>query len=65
MKKAYELSILCNCKISVTIVDEFNNYYQYVTSEEDKTLLQHANNTSSELLTNTIFIEVNTFYFYC
>jgi hypothetical protein len=36
MKKAYELSILCDCEIALIIFSSSNKLYQYASTDMDK-----------------------------
>ena len=38
MKKAYELSILCDCEIALIIFSSSNKLYQYASTDMDKVL---------------------------
>lgn len=59
MKKAYELSILCECEIGIIIFDSHNNLYTYADNDINNILQKCAENTEPyELLTNTDIIEV-------
>ena len=42
MKKAYELSVLCDCEISVIIFNSHNKLFQYASSDMDKVLLKYT-----------------------
>jgi hypothetical protein len=43
MKKAYELSVLCNCEIALIIFNNSNNkLVQYASSEIDKVLMRYT-----------------------
>lgn len=42
MKKAYELSILCDCEIALIIFTSANKLYQYASSDMDKVLLKYT-----------------------
>ncbi len=42
MKKAYELSVLCNCEISVIIFNSHNKLFQYASTDMDKILLKYT-----------------------
>lgn len=60
MKKAYELSIMCNCEISLIIFTESDELYKYASTDLDLTLLKYTECTrTQESLTNKNFIEVN------
>ena len=41
MKKAYELSVLCDCEISVIIFNSHNKLFQYASTDMDKVLLKY------------------------
>jgi hypothetical protein len=42
MKKAYELSILCDCEIAVVIFNSQNKLFQYASTDMDKILLKYT-----------------------
>ncbi|GAB1597921.1 myocyte-specific enhancer factor 2A-like [Argonauta hians] len=42
MKKAYELSVLCDCEIALIIFTSGNKLYQYASSDMDKVLLKYT-----------------------
>jgi hypothetical protein len=42
MKKAYELSVLCDCEIALIIFTNNNKLYQYASSDMDKVLLKYT-----------------------
>lgn len=42
MKKAYELSVLCNCEIALIIFNNSNRLFQYASSDMDKVLLKYT-----------------------
>ena len=44
MKKAYELSVLCDCEISVIIFNSHNKLFQYASTDMDKVLLKYTGN---------------------
>jgi hypothetical protein len=67
MKKAYELSVLCDCEIALIIFSSSNKLYQYASTDMDKVLLKYTEyNEPHESLTNKNIIEVrqemNLFY---
>ena len=39
MKKAYELSILCDCEIALIIFSSSNKLYQYASTDMDKVMM--------------------------
>ena len=60
MKKAYELSVLCDCEIALIIFSSSNKLYQYASTDMDKVLLKYTEyNEPHESLTNKNIIEVN------
>lgn len=62
MKKAYELSVLCDCEIALIIFSSSNKLYQYASTDMDKVLLKYTEyNEPHESLTNKNIIEVKTF----
>lgn len=59
MKKAYELSVLCDCEIALIIFSSTNKLYQYASTDMDKVLLKYTEyNEPHESLTNKNIIEV-------
>ncbi|CAL8379372.1 unnamed protein product [Arctogadus glacialis] len=42
MKKAYELSVLCDCDIAVIVLSGSNKLFQYASSDMDRTLLRYT-----------------------
>ena len=61
MKKAYELSVLCDCEIAVIIFNSHNKLFQYASTDMDKVLLKYTEyNEPHESLTNKNIIEVAT-----
>ena len=42
MKKAYELSVLCDCEISVIIFNSHNKLFQYASTDMEKVLLKYT-----------------------
>lgn len=43
MKKAYELSVLCNCEIALIILNNSNNkLVQYASNDIDKVLMRYT-----------------------
>ncbi|KAK3098048.1 hypothetical protein FSP39_015585 [Pinctada imbricata] len=42
MKKAYELSVLCDCEIALIIFTSNNKLFQYASSDMDKVLLKYT-----------------------
>lgn len=65
MKKAYELSVLCDCEIALIIFSSSNKLYQYASTDMDKVLLKYTEyNEPHESLTNKNIIEVSLVAFY-
>ncbi|PAA86942.1 hypothetical protein BOX15_Mlig011613g1 [Macrostomum lignano] len=42
MKKAYELSVLCDCEIAIIIFNNTNRLFQYASNDMDKVLLKYT-----------------------
>ncbi|ORZ21144.1 myocyte-specific enhancer factor 2C-like protein [Absidia repens] len=42
MKKAYELSVLCNCEVAVVIFSSNNKLIQYSSDDMDKILMKYT-----------------------
>ena len=65
MKKAYELSILCDCEIALIIFNSSNKLFQYASTDMDKILLKYTEyNEPHESRTNTDIVEVSALKFY-
>ena len=47
MKKAYELSVLCDCEISLIIFNSQNKLFQYASTDMDKVLLKYTGKRSA------------------
>ena len=59
MKKAYELSILCDCEIALIIFNSSNKLFQYASTDMDKILLKYTEyNEPHESRTNNDILEV-------
>lgn len=59
MKKAYELSVLCDCEIALIIFTSNNKLYQYASSDMDKVLLKYTEyNDSVVSQTNKDIVDV-------
>ncbi|XP_030322351.1 myocyte-specific enhancer factor 2B [Calypte anna] len=57
MKKAYELSVLCDCEIALIIFNSTNRLFQYASTDMDRVLLKyteysepHESRTNSDIL---------------
>ena len=60
MKKAYELSVLCDCEIALIIFTSNNKLYQYASSDMDKVLLKYTEyNDTVVSQTNKDILEVS------
>ncbi|NXC90233.1 MEF2D factor, partial [Cercotrichas coryphoeus] len=58
MKKAYELSVLCDCEIALIIFNSTNRLFQYASTDMDKVLLKYTEyNEPHESRTNADIIE--------
>ncbi|XP_072714975.1 myocyte-specific enhancer factor 2C-like isoform X8 [Ciconia boyciana] len=58
MKKAYELSVLCDCEISLIIFNSTNKLFQYASTDMDKVLLKYTEyNEPHESQTNLDIFE--------
>lgn len=61
MKKAYELSVLCDCEIALIIFNSTNRLFQYASTDMDKVLLKYTEYSEPhESRTNTDILEVLT-----
>lgn len=59
MKKAYELSVLCDCEIALIIFNSSNRLFQYASTDMDKVLLKYTEYSEPhESRTNTDILEV-------
>uniref|UniRef100_A0A7E4VDX5 MADS-box domain-containing protein n=1 Tax=Panagrellus redivivus TaxID=6233 RepID=A0A7E4VDX5_PANRE len=58
MKKAYELSVLCDCEIALIIFNSTNRLFQYASTDMDKVLLKYTEyNDPHESRTNNDIME--------
>lgn len=58
MKKAYELSVLCDCEIALIIFNSTNRLFQYASTDMDKVLLKYTEyNEPHESRTNNDIME--------
>ncbi|XP_050008359.1 myocyte-specific enhancer factor 2C isoform X1 [Alexandromys fortis] len=58
MKKAYELSVLCDCEIALIIFNSTNKLFQYASTDMDKVLLKYTEyNEPHESRTNSEIVE--------
>ncbi|KAK3868416.1 hypothetical protein Pcinc_026196 [Petrolisthes cinctipes] len=58
MKKAYELSVLCDCEIALIIFNSSNKLFQYASTDMDKVLLKYTEyNEPHESRTNNDIVE--------
>lgn len=61
MKKAYELSVLCDCEIALIIFNSTNKLFQYASTDMDKVLLKYTEyNEPHESRTNSDIVEVSS-----
>lgn len=61
MKKAYELSVLCDCEIALIIFNSTNKLFQYASTDMDKVLLKYTEyNEPHESRTNSDIVEVRS-----
>lgn len=65
MKKAYELSILCNCEVAVIIFSNSNKLYQYASSDIDEILLKYSDHDEpyESINSDEILLVIKTFFF--
>ena len=61
MKKAYELSVLCDCEISVIIFNSHNKLFQYASTDMDKVLLKYTGKEWNKIID---FIQNQIIYFF-
>jgi hypothetical protein len=58
MKKAYELSVLCDCEIVIIIFNSNNKLFQYASSNVDSILLKYTeHNEPNETKTNVDILD--------
>ncbi|XP_007897002.1 myocyte-specific enhancer factor 2B [Callorhinchus milii] len=58
MKKAYELSVLCDCEIALIIFNSTNRLFQYASTDMDRVLLKYTEYSEPhESRTNTDILE--------
>ena len=58
MKKAYELSVLCDCEIALIIFNSTNRLFQYASTDMDRVLLKYTEyNDPHESRTNNDIME--------
>ncbi|XP_061539039.1 myocyte-specific enhancer factor 2B isoform X1 [Phycodurus eques] len=58
MKKAYELSVLCDCEIALIIFNSTDRLFQYASTDMDKVLLKYTEYSEPhESRTNTDILE--------
>ncbi|XP_057674716.1 myocyte-specific enhancer factor 2C-like isoform X3 [Corythoichthys intestinalis] len=58
MKKAYELSVLCDCEIALIIFNGGNKLFQYASTDMDKVLLKYTEyNEPHESRTNADIVD--------
>ncbi|CAF1463487.1 unnamed protein product, partial [Didymodactylos carnosus] len=59
MKKAYELSVLCDCEIALIIFNSSNKLFQYASTDMDKILLKYTEyNEPHESRTNNDIVQI-------
>jgi len=59
MKKAYELSVLCDCEIALIMFSSSNKLFQYASTDMDRVLLKYTEyNEPHESRTNNDIVEV-------
>jgi len=59
MKKAYELSVLCDCEVALIVFNSSNKLFQYASTDMDKILLKYTEHGDPhESRTNSDIIEV-------
>ncbi|KAI8344803.1 hypothetical protein BC941DRAFT_17244 [Chlamydoabsidia padenii] len=50
MKKAYELSVLCNCEVALMIFTSNNKLIQYSSQDMDKLLMEYTQVSRTNIL---------------
>jgi len=59
MKKAYELSVLCDCEIALIIFNHSDKLFQYASTDMDRVLLKYTEHSEPhESRTNRDIVEV-------
>jgi len=59
MKKAYELSVLCDCEIALIMFNSANKLFQYASTDMDRVLLKYTEHSDpQESRTNKDIMEV-------
>jgi len=59
MKKAYELSVLCDCEIAVIIFNHSDKLFQFASTDMDRVLLKYTESSEpQESRTNRDIMEV-------
>ena len=58
MKKAYELSVLCDCEISVIIFNSHNKLFQYASTDMDKVLLKYTGK-KEDFMKKTVLVKIS------
>eukprot|EP00126_Sphaerothecum_destruens_P006150 Sdes_comp19238_c0_seq5m10172 len=60
MKKAYELSVLCDCEIALIVFNSHDKLFQYASTDMDKILLKyteysepHESRTNADIASKT------------
>ena len=58
MKKAYELSVLCDCEIALIMFNSANKLFQYASTDMDRVLLKYTEHSNPhESRTNKDIVE--------
>lgn len=66
MKKAYELSVLCDCDIALIVFSGTGKLYQYASTDMDRILLKYTEYSEPhESRTNRDIVEVGNDCFFC
>ena len=65
MKKAYELSVLCDCEISVIIFNSHNKLFQYASTDMDKVLLKYTGKINLMNMNILIADKIKIYLEYC
>lgn len=62
MKKAYELSVLCDCEIALIIFNSSGKLVQYASTEIDKILLKYTEVTRDTVYRDSRMIVINVMH---
>ena len=65
MKKAYELSVLCDCEIALIMFNNTDKLFQFASTDMDKILIKYTEHSHPhESKTNRDIVEVRQRFFF-